>query len=79
MASADRKYNLNKKFNNKDRDEFMTFKGDLKSLLLLHPRKLHTVLFSGTLHPSVKRALVKDLADEKVTEASAAIARLVKS
>ena len=68
MASTTAKFQLAKKFNNSGRSEFLAFKGDLKSTLQLHPRKLHTVMFDGKLHSSVVRALSKELTDEKVTD-----------
>ena len=68
MTSTTAKFSLAKKFTNSGRSEFLAFKGDLKSTLQLHPRKLHTVLFDGTVHSSVLRALAKELADEKVAD-----------
>ena len=75
MTSTTAKFQLTKKFTNSGRSEFLAFKGDLKSTLQLHPRKLHTVLFEGVLHSSVLRALAKELTDEQVTEAAAVAAR----
>ena len=68
MASSESKYRLAAKFTNTSRDEFNRFKGDLKSLLQLHPRKLHTVLFEGKLHSSVQRTLAKEMKEETLTD-----------
>ena len=72
---SERRFIVATRFANRDRDEFMTFKGNIKSLLQLHPKKLHTVLFDNTIHASVLRAFAKELVDEGVTTEAAIEAR----
>ena len=60
MANAD-KLRLTKAIDNNSRQDYLNFKGDLKSVLRSHKYKLHTVLFEAKLHPAAERTYLASL------------------
>ena len=58
------KFIVMKKFNNKDRQEFDEFYGNLKDILRTHPKKIETVMFEGRVHNAVLREFRKSVETE---------------